>query len=173
MNDLQAVAVASGPGSYTGLRIGTSVAKGLCFALDIPLIAVGTLEAMAYGINRTNVSKASLCPMLDARRMEVYCAFFDAQSQEIEPVQAVVVDEDSFSNKLSEGPVLFFGDGAEKCRLLLEKHPHALFSNEMGISANHVGGMAYQRFTKDQFENLVNFEPFYLKEFKTGGNPSQ
>ena len=166
--DLQAVALASGPGSYTGLRIGTSVAKGLCFALDVPLIAVGTLEAMAYGMNRVNVGKALLCPMLDARRMEVYCAFYESDGTGTEPVRAVVVDEHSFSDKLSRGPVLFFGDGAEKCRPLLEKHPHAFFPQITGISAVHVGALAYQKFMKSQFEDLVNFESFYLKEFRVG-----
>lgn len=168
MGDLQAVALASGPGSYTGLRIGSSVAKGLCFALDVPLIAVGTLEAMAYGMSRVNVSKTLLCPMLDARRMEVYCAFYDPEAREVEPVRAVVVDEHAFSDRLNSGPVLFFGDGAEKCRPLLEKHPHAFFPNTTGISAVHVGALAYQKFMKKQFEDLVNFEPFYLKEFKVG-----
>src|ERR1043165_1652616 len=115
MSALKAITISSGPGSYTGLRIGTSTAKGLCYALNIPLIAVDTLYLMAAQINGYNIANAMLCPMIDARRMEVYCFVTDAELQTLQPVEAKVIDESSFQNFLEQGQVIFFGNGAAKC----------------------------------------------------------
>jgi tRNA threonylcarbamoyladenosine biosynthesis protein TsaB len=129
--DIDAVAVSSGPGSYTGLRIGVSTAKGLCFALDKPLIAIETLEAMADGvINGRKFEKDTdmlLCPMIDARRMEVFTAVFTDKGERIKATSAEIIDENSFVDLLKGNKVLFFGDGAEKCRAVLSASPNAFF----------------------------------------------
>lgn len=162
LKELAAVAISEGPGSYTGLRIGTSTAKGLCFALDIPLIAVNTLKAMAYGINKFNYLNARLCPMLDARRMEVYSLVASSQLDILEDTTPKIIDESSYDEYLDHR-VLFFGNGSEKCKPLLSGHSNAIFIDGVSPSAIHVGSMAYPLFQKDQFEDLVYFEPFYLK----------
>lgn len=164
--DLEAVAVSKGPGSYTGLRIGVSTAKGLCYALDIPLIAVNTLEAMAFGINRFNVGKALLCPMIDARRMEVYCLIADPGMNLIETTHAKVLDSTSFSDFLDKQDVLFFGDGAAKCKELLGIYPTAHFLEGVTPSAVNVGFLALDKHEKKDFEDVAYFEPFYLKDFR-------
>lgn len=164
--DLDAVAVAKGPGSYTGLRIGVSTAKGLCFALDKPLLAVNTLEAMARQLDGFVPADALLCPMLDARRMEVYCAVFDAQLNVVEPTQAKIVDETAFAEHLVHQPVYFFGDGAVKCQPKLGYHENARFpATPVFPSAQTVGLLATKAYEAGAFENVVTFEPFYLKEF--------
>ncbi|GAA4416894.1 tRNA (adenosine(37)-N6)-threonylcarbamoyltransferase complex dimerization subunit type 1 TsaB [Nibrella viscosa] len=166
LRQLDAVAVAKGPGSYTGLRIGVSTAKGLCFALDKPLLAINTLAAMAEQIRPLFSSDYRLCPMLDARRMEVYCAIFDTNGQELLPTSAKIVEEQSFSEWLMEQPVVFFGDGATKCRPLLSGHGNAIFPNmEIRPSARTVGQLAMQAFAAGRFEDVAHFEPFYLKDF--------
>ena len=166
--DLDAVAVAKGPGSYTGLRIGVSTAKGLCFALDKPLVAVNTLLAMAAQIRHFFPDTHLLCPMIDARRMEVYCAVFDNNLQEITPVEAKVIDQGAFSDVLGQRPVVFFGDGASKCQVALGEYSNALFLPETVFpSAKTVGLLAAQGFENRQFEDLATFEPFYLKDFVT------
>ncbi len=165
--ELLAIAVSEGPGSYTGLRIGTATAKGLCYALDIPLIGVSTLGAMAWGVRKFNVSGAFLCPMIDARRMEVYCQVFDHKFSELTPVRPVVVNPDSFNEFLDQQPVLFFGDGAQKCIDLLGKHRNAKFVPQVLPSAQWVGELAGKHYASQKFEALVSFEPFYLKEFRT------
>ena len=162
--DLDAVAISSGPGSYTGLRIGLSTAKGLCYALDIPLISVSTLEAMAE-LKKTDFTEYNLCPMIDARRMEVYCAMFSNGGQT--EVQAKVIDEDSFTAEFEKGPVLFFGDGANKCQEILT-HPNAHFILGLYPSAKGMVELAQQKFTKKAFEDVAYYEPFYLKEFVAG-----
>lgn len=169
--DLAAVAVSGGPGSYTGLRIGTATAKGLCYALNIPLIAVGTLEAMAHGMQPYNTTQALLCPMIDARRMEVYCLLVDAQGKMLEVPHPQVMDESSFQAWLADYPVLFFGDGAAKCEPLLGAHPHATFIEDICPSAQHIGALAYVRFQQAVFEELAYFEPLYLKPFQ--GKPTK
>ncbi|MEM9417327.1 MAG: tRNA (adenosine(37)-N6)-threonylcarbamoyltransferase complex dimerization subunit type 1 TsaB [Bacteroidota bacterium] len=151
--ELAAVAVSSGPGSYTGLRIGTSTAKGLCYALGIPLIAVNTLEAMAHGMQPYNTNQALLCPMIDARRMEVYCLLTDAQGKLLEAAHPQVIDQDSFQSWLQEQPILFFGNGAEKCKPLLGAHPHACFIDHIHPTAQHIGALAYVKFQQAAFEN--------------------
>lgn len=166
LTDLDAVAVAKGPGSYTGLRIGVSTAKGLCYALDKPLLAVNTLEAMACQLADFVPADALLCPMLDARRMEVYCAIFDAELNVAAPTQAKIVDEMAFAEHLSHQPVYFFGDGAAKCQPKLAHHENARFpATSVFPSARTVGLLATKAFEAGAFENVVAFEPFYLKEF--------
>ena len=171
LRDLDAIAVAKGPGSYTGLRIGVSTAKGLCYALDKPLLSVNTLQAMAEQVRSSFfVPNASplFCPMIDARRMEVYCAFYDADGREVRPTAAEIIDEHSFADLLSQGPVVFFGDGADKCRAALGEHPNAFFLDKPVIpSAQTVGSLAVVLLTEGKVEDVALFEPFYLKEFMT------
>ncbi len=171
--ELDAVAVSKGPGSYTGLRIGVSVAKGLCYSLDIPLISVGTIEAMGkyaaanrkqYLPEGINAGNTLFCPMIDARRMEVYTALYDAEGKNIEPVSAKIIDKDSFSEYLNRQPVLFFGNGAEKCKPAIT-HPNALFYGPSGASARFMINMAEMKFNKKTFEGVAYFEPFYFKDF--------
>ena len=166
LTDLDAVAVAKGPGSYTGLRIGVSTAKGLCYALDKPLLAVNTLEAMARQVADFVPSDSLICPMLDARRMEVYCAIFDAKMREIEPTQAKIVDETAFADYLARHSVYLFGDGAAKCQAKLTYHENVRFPvTSVHPSARTVGVLATNAYQAGAFENVVTFEPFYLKEF--------
>lgn len=165
LKDLKAVAVSEGPGSYTGLRIGVSAAKGLCFSLDIPLIAVSTLEAMAIGVNKYNLGQAILCPMLDARRMEVYCLLADHEMNIIEETQPVIIDETSFENILEENDILFFGNGSAKCKEVI-KSPNAKFIDHIHPDAATIGAIASGKFERVQFEDVAYFEPFYLKDFK-------
>ncbi|HYG20692.1 MAG TPA: tRNA (adenosine(37)-N6)-threonylcarbamoyltransferase complex dimerization subunit type 1 TsaB [Ohtaekwangia sp.] len=164
MKNLQALAVSSGPGSYTGLRIGTATAKGLCYALNIPLIAVNTLEVMARQMVGVNVYQALLCPMIDARRMEVYCMVVDAALQPVQPVEAKIVDEHSFLDLLDNHQVLFFGSGAEKCRSVIT-HDNARFINNIHPSVITLGVMASEKLEKNEIAELIAFEPYYLKEF--------
>jgi tRNA threonylcarbamoyladenosine biosynthesis protein TsaB len=164
LKEIKAVAITSGPGSYTGLRIGTSTAKGICYALDIPLISLGTLELLAFQASVFNASGAMLCPMIDARRMEVYCLISDSMLRVIEPVSAKVVDEHTFRELLDGGKLLFFGNGANKCRQVI-RHPNAIFLDDIFPSATALGVMAEQKLKAAEFEDLVQFKPFYLKEF--------
>ncbi len=164
IGELEAVAVSAGPGSYTGLRIGTSTAKGLCYALNIPLIAIGTLDLLAYQGQSLNATGALLCPMIDARRMEVYCMVTDPALNVIEPVTAKVIDSASFAELLEQHSVLFFGNGAAKCREVI-RHPNTVFADDIHPMANRLGEMAHAKFASGAFENLVQFRPQYLKEF--------
>ena len=163
--ELSAVAIAGGPGSYTGLRIGTSTAKGLCYALNIPLIAVNTLESMASGVANHMTEEAILCPMLDARRMEVYSLLMDADLNTIQATEAKIIDENSFSEELKKHKILFFGNGSPKCKPLLGGNKNAVFLDIQSTSAVHVGKLAWAKFQKKAFEDLAYFEPEYLKEF--------
>lgn len=164
LKHLHAIAVSSGPGSYTGLRIGTSTAKGLCFALNIPLIAIGSLELLAHHMNKQNPDQAYVCPMIDARRMEVYCMVVDSIGNSIQPIEAKVIDTASFSELLATNKILFFGDGADKCRESII-HPNAQFISGIYPVASYMGELAFQKLQHRQTEDLVNFEPYYLKEF--------
>ncbi len=165
---VDAVAVAKGPGSYTGLRIGVSTAKGLCFALDKPLLAINTLTAMVEQIRFYFPADHLLCPLIDARRMEVYCALYDTNGQEVQPTSAQIIDESSFQNWLAQSPVVFFGDGAAKCRTVLDKQANAIFSDASVVpSARTIGKLATDAFLNGRFEDLATFEPFYLKNFMT------
>jgi tRNA threonylcarbamoyladenosine biosynthesis protein TsaB len=164
-SNLDAIAVSKGPGSYTGLRIGVSTAKGLCFALDKPLIAIGTLGMMAKGFLKANPDYNGLvCPMIDARRMEVFTSVFDSSLATIEPVSAKIIDEQSFKDQLIQAPVTFIGDGAEKCKAALN-NPNALFSAENFNSAGNMSELSFDAFSNQSFEDLAYFEPFYLKDF--------
>jgi tRNA threonylcarbamoyladenosine biosynthesis protein TsaB len=162
--DLSAVAVSAGPGSYTGLRIGVATAKGMCFALNIPLIAVNTLESMVVQIAPHYSDDIIFCPMIDARRMEVYCLLLKSNLEIIEPTQAKVIDESSFSEVLKKNKIIFFGNGASKCLDAISSI-NAFFLSDIHPSAVEVGLMAYDKFRNQQFENLADFEPFYLKDF--------
>jgi len=167
--ELDAIAVSSGPGSYTGLRIGVSTAKGLCYGLDKPLIAVETLQAMADGMAASISDKELLlCPMIDARRMEVYTALFDAEGNRIQPTSAEIIDENSYTELLSTRKILFFGDGAAKCREVLGKHANASFDIEFANSAVYLTHGAIATFNNQAFEDVAYYEPFYLKDFIAG-----
>ncbi|MCB0402823.1 MAG: tRNA (adenosine(37)-N6)-threonylcarbamoyltransferase complex dimerization subunit type 1 TsaB [Flavobacteriales bacterium] len=165
LNQLDAVAVSKGPGSYTGLRIGVSAAKGLCYALNKPLLAVDTLQAMALRMQGEDPDADLYCPMLDARRMEVYTALYDSDHVASTPITAKIINGDSFSDILATNRVVFFGDGAEKCRELLEVNPNAKFSKEGLPSAAFVNRLAYQKFLNGHTEDVAYFEPYYLKDF--------
>lgn len=161
---VDAVAVSKGPGSYTGLRIGVSAAKGFCYSLQIPLIAVDTLQAMAYGVAKTSEAML-LCPMLDARRMEVYCALYDKDLNAVQPVQALVLDESSIRVFDQGKSICFFGDGMPKAKELLQKLPGAVFLNNVVPSSRNLAALAGIKWQQKAFENTALFEPFYLKEF--------
>jgi tRNA threonylcarbamoyladenosine biosynthesis protein TsaB len=164
LNELRAIAISSGPGSYTGLRIGTSTAKGLCYALGIPLISINTLEVLAYQVSEVNLGQAFLCPMIDARRMEVYCLMTDHKLCVKQPTEAKVIDAFSFSDQLENQPIIFFGNGSEKCKDVIT-HRNALFIKDIYPSAKQVGMMAHQKFLDKEVDDVSNAEPFYLKEF--------
>jgi tRNA threonylcarbamoyladenosine biosynthesis protein TsaB len=164
INQLKAIAVSSGPGSYTGLRIGTSTAKGLCYALTIPLISIGSLELLAYQMSKRNPTNAFLCPMIDARRMEVYCQVFDASLKTVSPIEAKVIDSSSFRDLLTDKQITFFGDGSDKCKDQITDS-NAKFITGIYAAASEMGTPVYEKFQKQQFEDLAEFEPHYLKEF--------
>ena len=164
LDRVDAVALSSGPGSYTGLRIGTSLAKGICYALDIPLISVPTLEAMAVLVRRSYPGEVFFCPMIDARRMEVYCQIYNQNLSEVEPVQAKVIDGESFQSLLDVGQVVFFGSGAAKCSSVI-LHENARFLENINPLASHLGERAYAKFKQEKFEDVTEFVPSYLKEF--------
>lgn len=167
-SDLDAVAVSGGPGSYTGLRIGTSTAKGYCFALSIPLIAIPTLEAMASGMQSDALAADLLCPMIDARRMEVYAAVFTSSLEHVAPTSPVILDETSFMNFLDEKIVWFSGDAMPKAKALLSQHQNARFTESGMQSSKNLAAAAEARFKNKQFEDLAYYAPFYLKTFQPG-----
>ncbi len=164
-SDLKAVAVSKGPGSYTGLRIGVSTAKGLCYALDIPLLGIDTLEAMATGLMAQNDIQDSdlLIPMIDARRMEVYTGIYRKDLKVIEQVSAKIVDADSFEQFKSKNLILF-GDGADKFKELFSDQSNIRFIDFIN-SAKDLNFLACRKFSKGETENVAYFEPFYLKDF--------
>ncbi|MGN7890165.1 tRNA (adenosine(37)-N6)-threonylcarbamoyltransferase complex dimerization subunit type 1 TsaB [Dyadobacter sp. 22481] len=163
--DVDAIVVAKGPGSYTGLRVGVSTAKGLCYALDKPLIAINTLQAMALQL-APFFPEHLLCPMIDARRMEVYAAVLDDNNAFVQETQAVIMNENSFEDLLADRQVVFLGDGAAKCRPILEKHSNAIFpAIDIKPSARTIGQLGTIAFQNAQFEDVASFEPYYLKDF--------
>jgi tRNA threonylcarbamoyladenosine biosynthesis protein TsaB len=172
--DIQAVAVSSGPGSYTGLRIGVSAAKGLCYALDIHLISVSTLQSLAWKVKEDlaklelNTESVLFCPMIDARRMEVYTALYNDKLEEVKAVSAEVMTEQSFSEYLDQYRIYFTGDGSEKCKALFEKQEQADFELSSTATASAMCALAELAYNSGKFEDLALFEPFYLKEYKAG-----
>jgi tRNA threonylcarbamoyladenosine biosynthesis protein TsaB len=168
MSELDAVAVSSGPGSYTGLRIGVSAAKGICYALDIPLIAIPSLKILAQAallLPRLEQADTFLyCPMIDARRMEVYCAIYDHRLNVVEETSAEIIDESSFVDLLNHQKVIFMGDGAEKCKTTIV-HENAVFVEGMVPLAADMAQLAEEAFNQNGFEDVAYFEPFYLKDF--------
>jgi len=165
---LDAVAVSAGPGSYTGLRIGVSVAKGICYAQSIPLIAIDTLKILTQAAITTETNESNkdiiYCPMLDARRMEVYTALHNSSLNVLENTNAKIIDENSFSESLQKQKILFFGNGADKCKEVI-KSKNALFLDNVFPLASNMNLLAEQKFVKNDFVDLAYFEPFYLKSF--------
>lgn len=171
LQQVDAIAVSKGPGSYTGLRVGVSTAKGLCYALDKPLIAVPTLLSLA-SIGGVTLKKAGLTPpenallipMLDARRMEVYCAGYTTAGAEKRITEAKIIDESSFREELDKGPVYLMGNGADKCKAVIT-HANALFVDGVHCSASGMQQWVCEAFEQKRFEDVAYFEPFYLKDF--------
>ncbi len=162
----EAIAISSGPGSYTGLRIGTATAKGLCYGYGIPLIAIPTLQLMANQFIQLHSCPADalLCPMIDARRMEVYTALFDAQGKMIKSTSAEIIEEDFLAGTLAEKQVFFFGDGAKKVKQLIV-HDRACFVDDVNPEAMYMLEQAEKALQEKAFEDVAYFEPFYLKNF--------
>lgn len=161
IKEIEAIAVGKGPGSYTGLRIGISAAKGLCFANDIPLISINSLEILAHS---TTIDKGYIIPMIDARRMEVYSAIYDESYTLIRETKADIIDEHSFCDKLQNHTVYFLGDGAEKCKETIV-HKNAVFIKNVFPSAKEMTQLSYDKYKENKTEDIAYFEPFYLKNF--------
>ncbi|MFD0963617.1 tRNA (adenosine(37)-N6)-threonylcarbamoyltransferase complex dimerization subunit type 1 TsaB [Pseudofulvibacter geojedonensis] len=159
-SDLSAIAVSKGPGSYTGLRIGVSAVKGWSFALNIPLIALETLEVIAHQTDRNN---GFVIPMIDARRMEAYTRVYDYNYNEVRSIEAQVLDEDSFLSYLEKGEVVFIGNKTEKIQGLI-KHENAIFIDSLP-SAKEMSSLSYEKYNNNDFEDVAYFEPYYLKDF--------
>ncbi len=160
-SSLDAIAVSKGPGSYTGLRIGVSAAKGLCFALEKPLISIPTLDALAHQVN---IEEGIIVSMLDARRMEVYSAIYNSNYKQIRETQAQILDENSFSDYLEKGKVYFIGNGVEKTKIII-KHPNAYFIEDKFPSASEMSMLSYNKYKLGDTEDVAYFEPYYLKDF--------
>ena len=158
--DLKAIAVSQGPGSYTGLRIGVSAAKGLCFALGIPLIAIDTLQSLASQVTQTD---GLIVPMLDARRMEVYSAIFDSKHENIRGIEAEIITTESFADQTDK--IYFVGDCSEKCQTVLTNENFVFLTSIIYPSANEMSALSFEKFTNKDWVDLAYFEPFYLKDF--------
>lgn len=168
VGSLSAVAISSGPGSYTGLRIGLSLAKGLCVAADLPLISISTLQGMTAGaVEQYADTNALFCPMVDARRLEVYTALFEEDLRELSPTEAKIIDSESFKEILRDKKVYFFGDGASKCKEFIVSSNAIFLENEF-ISASNWGKLIDVKYKSESFENLAYYEPFYYKDFRAG-----
>ena len=165
-----AVAVSAGPGSYTGLRIGVSEAKGIAFGLNIPLMGISTLQALCCQLMFSPMLSEGMpegglyCPMIDARRMEVYTALYDAALNEVRPVKAEIIDKDFLGDLLDKHPIYFFGDGADKCQEVI-KHPNAHFVPNIRVKASDMMALAIKKYNQGQFDDTAYFVPFYLKDF--------
>jgi tRNA threonylcarbamoyladenosine biosynthesis protein TsaB len=174
INKLDAIAISKGPGSYTGLRIGVSCAKGISYALGLPLVSVNTLQLLAQGFIQSGFLRKMkidsnnllLCPMIDAKRMEVYRALFDNNAEPAGEIEAEIIHENSFGETLLTNKVVFFGSGAEKCKHLI-LHPNAFFADGFRPNASYMVSIAYDAYLQKKFESSAYFEPFYLKDFIT------
>lgn len=163
-SELKAIAVTKGPGSYTGLRIGVSLAKGLAYGLNIPLIGIDSLKSLAWRAqNEQNDKNAYYCPMIDARRMEVYSALYNSRLEQIENISANIIEENSYLEQLKHNVIYFFGDGSEKCKAIIRRE-NARFL-QIKSSASNMGALAVEALENTQFEDIAYFEPFYLKQF--------
>ncbi|MFQ3181309.1 MAG: tRNA threonylcarbamoyladenosine biosynthesis protein TsaB [Polaribacter sp.] len=160
-HQIDAIAVSKGPGSYTGLRIGVSAAKGLCYALNKPLISIDTLTSLSCAIS---IDEGVIVPMLDARRMEVYAAVYNKDHQEVRKIKAEILDETSFSGELEKGKVYFLGDGSQKCKEIIT-HQNAVFIDGKFPSSKEMATLSYLKYKKNDTEDVAYFEPFYLKDF--------
>lgn len=165
LKDLNAIAVSKGPGSYTGLRIGVSAAKGLAYGLNIPLIAIDTLQAMTYAALITGIDNAVYCPMLDARRMEVYTAIYSQQLDFVKGTEALIVDETSIEQFSTYNKIYFFGDGMPKCKPSLSQLKNVNFIDGIIPSSRNMSQLSFKKYMTKNFEDVVYFEPFYLKDF--------
>ncbi|CAH2559929.1 tRNA (adenosine(37)-N6)-threonylcarbamoyltransferase complex dimerization subunit type 1 TsaB [Cardinium endosymbiont of Oedothorax gibbosus] len=163
---LAAIAISSGPGSFTGLRIGTAVGKGLCYGLDIPLISVGTLEAMAYGMRPFVNGDTLLCPAIDARRNAIYTLIADQSGQIKRSTHVALLDSKVYRDALPGGPLLFFGDGVLKCKTLLMEHQNIHFIEQVVPSAIQIGYLAFAKFQQQLWENIASYTPYYLSQFQ-------
>lgn len=173
ITQVDAIAVSKGPGSYTGLRIGVSTAKGFCYSLDKPLIAINTLEHISLSVStvikgQDLLTNTLFCPMLDARRMEVYCALYDRNNKCVMPTSALIIDEYSFDEYLKKHILFLFGDGASKCKDILKFKTNVLFFDNIFPSAENMISLSEQAYNNKQFEDVAYFEPFYLKDFIAG-----
>lgn len=165
--DLKAIGVTGGPGSYTGIRVGLASAKGFSFALNIPLIILNTLDVMAFTIiNKIAEESALYCPMIDARRMEVFTAIYDHGLNEIIPPSAMILDENSFQELLSKQTIYFSGSGSGKFKRLVPHLPDSQFISDV-IDSQSLGLLSWNKFQKKEFENIVNSKPYYIKDFYT------
>lgn len=164
-NQIDAIAVSKGPGSYTGLRIGVSTAKGLCYALNKPLISVDTLQAMALKASREIPNMDYYCPMIDARRMEVYTAIYGADNTTIEVVSARIIEASAFEEYLEDKKLVYFGDGAAKCEVVLGQNSNAIYHDGGFPSAEAINALAFKKYQSNSFEDVAYFEPYYLKDF--------
>ncbi len=166
LKNLDAIAVSKGPGSYTGLRVGVSSAKGYCYGLDIPLISIGTLDSLKNQVIEVINPKENcfIIPMLDARRMEVYCGIWNQKSEQIQEIEAKILDESSFLEYISETKTYFIGTGNDKFNKIIS-HENAFFMNNIYASVKGMAREAEYRFSKNEFEDTAYFEPYYLKEF--------
>ena len=165
--DLQGIVVSIGPGSYTGLRIGVSTAKGMAYSLSIPVITVSTLESIAQGAKQQASDNCDIVPMIDARRMEVFAARYDSDMNLLDEVAAVIVDENAYSELLQKKEVLFCGNGMPKCKELLSQFPNARFA-DFTLSAQYMLPAALKKWEAKDFADTAYFEPFYLKEYVAG-----
>jgi tRNA threonylcarbamoyladenosine biosynthesis protein TsaB len=161
LQDVQGIAVSAGPGSYTGLRVGMAAAKGLCYALNRPLITINTLQMMAAAVEKPTTEL--LCPMIDARRMEVFTALFNSSLQEVMPSTNMILDTGSFEQWLIKQTISFFGNGSEKAKTAIN-HSNAIFVNITATASNMVG-LSAEKFARGQFSDLAYTEPFYGKDF--------
>ena len=169
LNQIDAVAVSKGPGSYTGLRIGVSLAKGLCYGLNRPLIGVETLKSMAIGAVKKHYDKdAYYLPMIDARRMEVYAAIYNSEMETVRKVDADIIHEESYKEFSANKKVIYFGNGAAKCKLNFQDNPNMIYLDGIQTSSSYLSELSFALYQNNEFEDVAYFEPYYLKDFVAG-----